>query len=66
MFVLEAIRLQWFTPTRYVKNGVYPSCTRTYNVDVLYPICSNSIVVSMLALYGSIMHVAILEGLRRL
>ena len=36
----EAICLQCFPPTRYVKNGEYPSRMRTYYVDDLYPICS--------------------------
>ena len=47
MFVQEAICMQCFTSTCYVKNGEYLSCTRTYNVDNLYPICSMTTVVSL-------------------
>ena len=58
---MEAIRLQRFTPTRYVQNGEYPSYTRTYNVDDLYPICSKGPIGSMLVLYASTVHVATLK-----
>ena len=58
---MEAIRLRCFMPTRYVQNGEYPSHTRTYNVDDLYPICSKGPIGSMLALYASTVHVATLK-----
>ena len=36
----KVIRLQYFTPTCYVKNREYPLCMHTYIYDYLYPICS--------------------------
>ena len=56
----EAIRLQYFTPTRYVKNGEYPSCTHI-TLMTLTRFAQNSTVGSMFALYGSTMHLAMLK-----
>ena len=49
----HALRRKW---------GIYTCHEHTYYVDDLYLNCSNSTVGSVLALYGSIMHVATLKA----
>ena len=56
----EAIRLQCFAPMRYIKNGEYLLCMRTYYGDDLYPICSNQLCREYACIDGSTMHVATL------
>ena len=51
----EAIRLQCFMRMRYVKNRKYPSHVA---LTTFTHFAQNSTRVSVLALYGSIMHVA--------
>ena len=60
MFVQEAIRLQCFMPTHYVKNGVTRHTGTHITLTTFAQFTQNSTVGSVLALYGSIMHVATL------
>ena len=49
-----------------VKNRKYLYCMRTYYVDNLQQFDQNCTTVTIFALYGSIMHVAALQGSKRL
>ena len=62
----EAMHLQCFPPTRYVKNGEYPLGMRTYYADDLYPIWSNlEYRLPACIVYSSTMHPARLCGVFR-